>query len=99
VCLQISELSLSGNQMRADMQRGRLRFQAGDSLTNSTRIDGCSGGSDGGAGVDGGELGRLRAGAEIIDCRSESGSSGIPLLPLALLSLGCGQFWLLPVGL
>ena len=79
VRLQISELSLSGNQMRADMQRRRLRFQAGDSLSNSTWTDGSGGGGGGGGGaaVDGrsssdeGELARLRAGAEIIDCRSE----------------------------
>lgn len=79
--------------MRADMQRGRLRFQAGDSLTNGTWTDG---GSASGAG-DGGKLARMRAGAEIIDCRSELAGCWDPAAVFAMLSPGFGH-WLPPVG-
>lgn len=83
---QIEELSLSGNQRRSDMLRRRLRFKAGESLTNTSWVDASSGGggsarstsrSSGGASA--AEAAEL-AGAEIIDCRSECAC----LPPLAL---------------
>lgn len=79
---QIEELSLSGNQRRSDMLRRRLRFKAGDSLTNSTWLEGGMGGgatfrgagssaSSAASAAGAAEL----AGAEIIDCRSECACS------------------------
>lgn len=53
------------------MLRRRLRFQAGDSLTNSSWVEGSMGGSGRGRGGDGAVPAEQLAGAEIIDCRSE----------------------------
>lgn len=77
----IRELSLSGNQLRSDMQRRRLRFDAGDSLSNGTvwMSNGAGEGGSGAGALPGvataGAAGeeedaRLRAGAQVIDCSS-----------------------------
>lgn len=69
---QIEELSLTGNQRRSDMLRRRLRFKAGDSLTNSTWLEGSMGGGAKGRGAgSSASSAASAAGAEIIDCRSE----------------------------
>ena len=73
---QVRELSLSGNQLRSDMLRRRLRFRAGDSLTNSTWAAGTglgSGDQASGKGREGEAEGAALVGVEVIDCRSESG--------------------------
>lgn len=67
----IEELSLSGNQRRSDMLRRRLRFKAGDSLTNSTWLEGSMGGGAKGRGAgSSASSAASAAGVEIIDCRS-----------------------------
>lgn len=68
---QVRELSLSGNQLRSEALQRRLRFQAGDSLTNSSWLEGPAGG--GVAEQDDVDEGvaALRAAAEVIDCSSE----------------------------
>ena len=119
--MQVREMSLSGNQLRADMQR--LRFEAGDSLTNASWLDGGSwqpgrgrellvlpGGASQEAGSRAGlqlvrdedEVARLRRGAHIIDCRSESKAArAAPALPChnvshMLLMPGRAGRWLTP---
>lgn len=67
--MQIQELSLSGNQLRADMQRRRLRFPAGDSLDQTGRV--ASGMGEAGQGVADADVATLRASAEVIDCQSK----------------------------
>jgi hypothetical protein len=84
--LQVRELSLSANQLRSEMESRRLRFAPGDSLTNSSWLDAGGGPGGAGqlrsasemrgradlpAKIEAAELQRLRAGAEIIDCRGE----------------------------
>ncbi|EFN53834.1 hypothetical protein CHLNCDRAFT_36397 [Chlorella variabilis] len=68
---EIHELSLSGNQLRSDMLRERLRFEAGDSLTNDSWPGaGPAGGLHPAQELDTGEMARLQEGAQVIDCSS-----------------------------
>lgn len=73
--LQVRELSLSANQLKSDMQHGRLHFKAGDSLGSSVGWGG--GSNDLGllleAGCIDAKLERLHAGAKPINCRGEKG--------------------------
>lgn len=85
--LQIHELSLSGNQLRSDMLRERLRFEAGDSLTNDSWPGaGPAGGLHPAQELDTGEMARLQEGAQVIDCSSEFHSMQ-PLLATGNLCL------------
>ena len=71
---QIRELSLSGNQLRSDMQQRRLRFQPGDSLSNDSAAESAAAGTAAAAGgtaaapvtaaASGGALGGGASGAE-----------------------------------
>ncbi|KAI7839210.1 hypothetical protein COHA_007023 [Chlorella ohadii] len=92
---RIEELSLSGNQHRSNMLRRRLRFKAGDSLTNSTWLEGgAAAGAAGGSGDSSSGSGGATAagtaelaGAEIIDCRSgcRNGELLVTLKPMEAL--------------
>lgn len=67
---QVRELSLTGNQLRADAERRRLRFAAGDSLTDPAWLE-SSLGSGGGRTAGSGAAQREPRGEaiEAIDCR------------------------------
>ena len=95
--LQVRELSLSGNQLRFEMLRDRLRFAAGDSLTNTS----CAGSLEQGAtnGWSGtgpaayhamrGEAmaARPRQGAQPTNCSGEQSGR----VEATLLCLGCDR--------
>lgn len=74
---EVRELSLSANQLKSDMQHGRLHFKAGDSLGSSVGWGG--GSNDLGllleAGCIDAKLERLHAGAKPINCRENCANS------------------------